>query len=119
MVYALRGVFSEREPSTLIAKFLFLLVALLSLLNSVAVTEWWQSLLSLVLVLLCGILIDNGYEDIKFTVMESIGMEVTNPSESRTSEEVQDLLSDSDASDLAEVDVNEAEGTYQVQFDRE
>ena len=46
-------------------------------------------------------------------------MEVTNSQESRTGKEVQDLLSDSDASDLAEVDVNEAEGRYQLQFDRE
>jgi len=119
MVDALREVFSENEPSTLIAKFLFLLVALFSLYNSVTITEWWQSLLFLVLVLLCGLLIDGGYEDIKFTVMRLVGMEVTNSQESRTGKEVQDLLSDSDASDLAEVNVNEAEGRYQLQFDRE
>jgi hypothetical protein len=51
--------------------------------------------------------------------MKLVGMEVSNSKESRTAKEVQDLLSDSDASDLEEVDVNETEGRYQLQFDRE
>ena len=119
MVNSLRKVFNETGLDTLIAKLLFLLVALFSLYNAVTIGVWWQSLLFFMLVLVCGLLISGGYEDIKFTVMKLVGLEVSNSQESRTGEEVQDLLSDSDASDLAEVDVNEDEGRYQLQFDRE
>lgn len=119
MVYSLRKVFSETNLDTLVAKLLFLLVALFSLYNAVTIGEWWQSLLFFMLVLVCGLLISEGYEDIKFTVMKLVGMEVSNSQESRTAKEVQDLLDDSDASDLEEVDVDETEGRYQLRFDRE
>lgn len=119
MVDSLRKVFSETNLDTLVAKLLFLLVALFSLYNAVTIGVWWQSLLFFMLVLVCGLLISGGYEDIKFTVMKLVGMEVSNSQESRTAKEVQDLLGDSDASDLEEVDVNETEGRYQLRFDRE
>lgn len=119
MVGSLREVLSENEPNTLIAKFLFLLVAIFSLHSAVTITVWWQSLPFFALVLICGLLISGGYEDIKFTVMRLVGMEVTNSQKSRTTKEVQDLLSDIDTHDLTKMDVNEAEGKYQFQFDRE
>jgi len=119
MIDPLRKVFNEVELDTLMAKLLFLLVALLSMHNAVTISVWWQSLLFFMLVLFCGLLISGGYEDIKFTVMKLVGVEVSNSQESRTAKEVQDLLSDIDASDLEEVDVNEIEGRYQLQFDRE
>lgn len=119
MVDSLRKVFNEADLDTLIAKLLFLLVALISLYNAVTIGVWWQLLLFLLLILLCGLLISGGYEDIKFTVMKLVGMEVSKSQESRTAKEVQDLLSDSDATNLEQVDVNETEGRYQVQFDRE
>ena len=119
MVNSLQKMFNETDLDTLIAKLLFLLVALFSLYNAVTIRVWWQSLLFFMLVLVCGLLISGGYEDIKFTVMKLVGMEVSNSQESRTAKEVQDLLNDSDASDLEEVDVNETEGRYQLQFDRE
>lgn len=119
MVDSPRKVFDGTDLDTLIAKLLFLIVALFSLYNAVTIGVWWQSLLFFMLVLLCGLLISGGYKDIKFTVMKFVGMEVSNSQESRTAKEVQDLLSDSDASDLEEIDVNETEGRYQLQFDRE
>lgn len=119
MLDSFQKVFNETDLDTLIAKLLFLFVALFSLYNAVTIGVWWQSVLFFILVLLCGLLISGGYEDIKFTVMKLVGMEVSNSKESRTAKEVQDLLSDSDASDLEEVDVNETEGRYQLQFDRE
>jgi len=119
MVDSLRKVFNETELDTLIAKFLFLLVAIFSLYEAFTIDVWVQTLLFFMLVLLCGLLISGGYEDIRFTVMKFVGMEVSNPQESRTEKEVQDLLNDSDASDLEEVNVNETEGIYKLQFDRE
>ncbi|WP_152416119.1 hypothetical protein [Halococcus hamelinensis] len=111
--------FDEADLDTLVAKILFLSVALFSLHNAVTIGVWWQSLLFFTLVLVCGLLISGGYEDIKFTVIDLFGMEVNNSQETRTAREVQDLLSDSNAGDLKEVDVNEAEGRYVLEFDRE
>ena len=114
-----RGIIAANKLSTLIARFLFLLVALFSLYKSATTSVWWQTLVFFVLVLVSGLLIEGGYEDIKFTLMEWVGMEVSNAEKSRTINEVQDLLSESDSGDLAEVNVNEAEGTCHVRFDRE
>jgi len=116
---SLSKVFKETDLYTLIAKLLFLSVALFSLYNAITIGQLWQTIIFLVLVLVCALLISGGYDDIKFTVMKLVGMEVSNSRESRTAEEVQNLLSDSSASDLEEVDVNEAEGRYNVHFDRE
>ncbi|WP_152418248.1 hypothetical protein [Natrinema limicola] len=119
MMDSLRKGLRNREIGNLIAKFLFLLVALVSLYKAVTITEWWQAIPFLGLVLICGLLISGGYEDVKFTVMKLIGMEVTSPQENGTAKEIQDLLKDRDTSDLTAVDVNEDEGRYQVQFERD
>ena len=119
MVDSLRKMFNETDLDTLVAKLLFLLVALFSLYNAVTIGVWWQSLLFSMFVLMCGLLISGGYEDIKFRVMKLAGMEVSRSRETRTAKEVQDLLSDSDAGDLKGVSVNEREGTYEIEFDRE
>jgi hypothetical protein len=115
----LQEAFQEVGADVLIAKFIFLSVTLFALYNAMTAQLWWQSLIFLVLSLVCGLLIEGGYENLKLTIMKIIGIEVADSAEGGTNQQVQDLLSDSDASDLAEVTVNEGEGTYEVRFDRE
>lgn len=115
----LRNTFNQTSLGALVSNFIFLLVALFSLYSAIKTAVWWQSLIFFILVLICGLLINGGYEDIKFTVRELVGMEVTKSQESPTAKEAKDLLDNIDPNDLSELNVNESEGKYQFQFDRE
>lgn len=100
------------------AKLLFFLAGLISLYNSIVIGDWVPKIVYLIFSVFCGVLIVGAYDYIKFTFTKLIGMEIEDSGEDRTINQVQDLLRESEASNVSKVSVNEKEGTTEVRFDR-
>lgn len=117
----LRQRLREAHLDEVVAKGVFLLVALVCLYQAVfQIHHWGWSLIYLLLALTSGILIEGGYEDVKINLMKAIGMEVSSDVDNRSApDEVQNLLRDSNPESMTEIEVNEVEGKYRVEFERE
>jgi hypothetical protein len=117
----LRQRLREAHLDEVVAKGVFLLVALVCIYQAVIqIQHWGRSLIYLLLALVSGILIEGGYEDIKINLMKAIGMEVSSDVDNRTApDEVQNLLRDRNPESMIEIEVDEVEGKYRVEFERE
>ena len=117
----IRDRLNRESTSILIAKGIFLVVAVVCFyLALFVVTVWWQTTVFLIATVLCAILIGGDFTAIKFQLLQFIGLEIDSDRDAtRTADEILNLIRDRDSRDVVEVEIDEGEGKYTVKFERE
>lgn len=72
----------------------------------------------MILAIVCGILLSGGYETIKVRILRLFGFDVTKKENSKTTEQVQDLLAETETDDLQSLRHDEKRKQLEIDFDR-